>query len=156
MHFYKCRCTIVINIRLGITMHVYSCNCNLNSYFQTLSVRYFAGTYLSSCTRSPHRSLISIWVWEWSTSSCSDRQKESGNNAVKENTVWENTSSRWREMKYFKHLSINIQNTLAHNPQDTYTLLIKRAICAQHSPLFHTVSCTASGGAGKAEQRCTD
>ena len=32
----------------------------------------------------------------------------------------------------------------------------KRGICAQHRLLFDMVSCTASDGGGKAEQRCTD
>ena len=92
------------------------------SYFQTVSVRYFAGIYLSSCTRSPHRSLISIIVWEWSTSSCSDRQKESGNSVVKENSAQVNRD----KSRHIFPLPFTTHTT--SHPWDTYTFLVKGLI----------------------------
>lgn len=82
------------------------CQASLNAYFQTERVRYFAGMYRSSCTRSPQRSLISIKVCEWRTSSCSERQKESGDNAVKED-VWERAKSSW----FVTHIPPSVFNT---------------------------------------------
>lgn len=115
------------------------CEDNSYSYFQTVSVRYFAGTYRSSCTKSPHRSLISIKVWEWSTSSCRDRQKESGTSVVKEDTVWAKQKYRWTERKQHRstHLPINIQNTLISSKHIRF--VGKRGICAQHRLLIDTV-----------------
>lgn len=112
-----------------VNVHTHTCKCHSESYFHTESVRYFAGTYRSSCTRSPHRSLISIKVWEWSTSNCSDRQNESGNNGVKEESPGDKT-------QYRANTSVSIQNT-----HTSFYTVGKRGICAQHRLLFDRLHC---------------